>query len=50
MLLRAVIEKVDKRIAAVEINAAAGLRGSSQVVVGIEPGLGLRPSAAPFSR
>ena len=41
MLLRAVIEKVDKRIAAVQIDAAAGLRGSSQVVVGIEPRIGL---------
>ena len=37
MLLRAVFEKVDKRIAAVAVNAAAGLRGSSQVIVGIEP-------------
>ena len=41
VFLRALFEKVDKGIAAVEIDPAAGLRGSSQVVVGIEPGIGL---------
>ena len=41
ILLHAVFEKVDKRIAAVEMNAAASLGGPSQVVVGIEPRIGL---------
>lgn len=41
MLLRAVFQKVDKRIATVKINPSAGLGGSGQIVVGIEPWIGL---------
>jgi hypothetical protein len=41
MLLDGVFEEVDKGIAAVEINATAGLGGSRQVIVGIEPRIGL---------
>jgi hypothetical protein len=36
-----VFQKVDKGIAAVEINPAAGLRGSNKIIVGIEPAIGL---------
>ena len=41
MFLRTVFQKVDKRIAAVMIYPSSGLRGSGQVVVGIEPCVGL---------